>query len=392
MYTEDYNNSNYSLRSLILKIFLILTIIVILIWIVPKFLSYKKPKKVEKEKTVSVETVKITTSSLNKLQTAGLNYFNKDNIPTVNNQSEKVTLGELIKAKKSDEIKISNTVCDVDKSYVKLTKNQDNYTMKTYLKCGGSNRDKLIYVSNYDYCKDTVLCEKQDNVDNKTLDSNSSNHDNQVVIQQPTESTDTDVSKAPQKVLSEFSKWQSYQRTSCDTKAVTCDINDTNCLKEVKIYTRKEVVGTKSTPSYTEHTALKYIKHETKTVCSNYNYVVVSNNIFRTQGNYEEILSLNKKTTNNWTYRGQISTESTPRFGGNEYYKYLGTEGSVHYYDSYKYNYPMEKVTSFTAQCSNKVSKNVNFYVVYKQKEEFSIKENVYATACYASVRTRTYN
>ena len=378
MYTEDYNDSNYSLRSLILKVFLILTIIIILIWIVPKFLSYKKKDTQTKEKTVI--SAKISNKEINNLEQAGLKYFNNNNIPTDNNTSKKVTLKELKENNVVGNIKNGNTVCDINKSYVKLTKTENDYTMKSYLRCASSTKYSIKHINKYDYCKDTTLCEKQ-NIEESTPIEDNKNKESKI-----------DDNKEKPKTLSEFSKWEDYTKTSCDTKEITCDINDTNCLKEVKIYTRKEIVGTKTTPLSTEHTALKYINTQQKTVCNNYNYIVISNVIFRTQGNYDEILSLGKTSTNSWTYRGQISTDTTPSFGGNEYYKYVGTKDNIHYYDSYKYNYSMERVTSYTSGCNNTAVKKVNFYNVYKQKETYNIEENVYATACYQSTRTRTYN
>ena len=204
-----------------------------------------------------------------------------------------------------------------------------------------------------------------------------------------------DETKQKTPTLSQFSKWENYAKTSCDTQAITCDINDTTCLKEVKLYKRTEIVGTKLTNYKTEHTALRTVNTTTKNVCSSYNYLVINNIIFRTKGNYGEILNLNKQTTANWTYNGQISIKSSPRFGANEYYKYVGADSkadTLFYYDSYKYNYQMERVTSYTSDCSDTSNKAVTTYQVYKQQETYTKEDKVYATACYSSTRTRTYN
>lgn len=391
MYTDNnYNDSRFTVRSLLVKIFIILTIIIVLIWIVPKFLSYKKgPKNEAKEsKTAVVTTKKISSSSLRKLETAGLKYFKSDNIPGEETKSVKVSLKQLQEQKLVSTIKSNSDTCDIDNSYVMLTKNKEDYTMKSYLKCGNSKDYTITNIGEYDYCGTNLLCKKNESI--KTDDNKDDNQKNTTDDNNNTNGN-TNPNGNSEKTLSEFGPWENYVKASCDTQAVTCDANDVNCLQEVKIYTRKEIVGTKTTNSTFQHTALKYLNTKTEETCSGYNYYVISNVIFRTKGNYGEILQLNKTSTSSWTYNGQVSSTSSPRFGDNEYYKYTGTEGYTHYYDYYKYNYPMERVNSLTESCSSKSTNSVNYYSVYKQSEEFSIKENVYATACYKSVRNRTY-
>ncbi len=395
MYTES--DSRFSVRSLLVKIFIILIIIIVLIWIVPKFLSYKKGPKSTKKTTPEVAQVtKISASTLRKLENAGLKYFNKDNIPTEESKSVKVTLKDLKKQGLVTDLKSNNNVCDTDSSYVKLTKNKDDYTMKSYLKCGSSSDYSLASVNDYSYCSSTLLCKKDDsiktedgNVDNNPTEGNNTSENN--TNDNSSNNSNNNSNSSETKKLSDFTAWQSYVRTSCDTKAVTCDINDTNCLQEVKLFSRKEIIGTKTTTNTFDHTALKYVSTKTSNTCPSYNYVVINNTIFRTKGNYGEVLQLNKNSTNSWTYKGQVSNSTAPRFGGNEYYKYVGTENNMHYYDYYKYNYAMEQVSSLTSGCSSAVSSNVNYYSVYKQQETYQVVDNVYATACYKSVRTRTY-
>ena len=392
MYTE--NESNFSIRSLLIKIFIILVIIIILIWIVPKFLSYKKgPNSNRKKVAKNVDTVevsKISPSTLRKLEKAGLKYFKKDVVPTEESKSSKVTLKDLKKSGYITDLKSNNNVCDKDSSYVMLTKNKDDYTIKSYLKCGSSKDYILSSVGEYSYCGDSYLCKKDNNIkdddnkdkskdDKENNNNNTNNNDNR---------TDNNTNNN-NKVLGDFGPWSEYVRTSCDTKAVECNKDDSNCLQEVKLYSRKEIVGTKNITNTFDHTALKYVSSKTQTICPSYNYYVINNTIFRTKGNYGEILQLGKTSTNSWSYKGQVSTTTTPRFGGNEYYKYVGTQNGTHYFDYYKYNLAMEKVSSFTYGCTSTTSGTVNYYSVYKQPETYKTTENVYATACYKSVRNR---
>lgn len=395
MYTEnEYDKPNFPLRKLLLKLLLIVTIIILLIWLVPKFLSYKKTNSNKSKTTEIKENSKINTSSMQKLENAGLKYFKEENIPTEVNDNKKVTLEQLEKENLIKNLKNSGKNCNVKKSYVNLTKTDDDYILKTSLTCGTSTDYKLLHVGKYSYCSGSLLCEKNEDEEQvESLKPPTSNENSNQNSNQNTPEVNDKTERTP--VLSEFSKWQDYTKTSCDTKPVTCDINDTNCLQEIKIYTRTEEVGTKITKYQTEHTSLRLTNTTTQKTCSAYNYVVINNVIFKTKGNYGEILNLNKQTTNSWTYNGQISTTSSPSFGANEYYKYVGADTSnktLFYYDSYKYNYAMERVTSYTSGCSTTTNKQISSYTVYKQPETYSKEEKVYATACYASVRTRTYN
>lgn len=395
MYTEnEYDKPNFPLRKLLLKLLLIITIIILLIWLVPKFLSYKKTSSNKSRTTEIKENKKINTSSMQKLENAGLKYFKEENIPTEENDNRKITLEQLEKQNLIKNLKDNGKTCNIKKSYVNLTKTNDDYILKTSLTCGTNKDYKLLHVGKYSYCRGSLLCEKDEDKEQveslkpPTSNENSSQNNTQDILE-----ISDKTEKAP--VLSGFSKWQNYTKTSCDTKPVTCDINDTNCLQEIKIYTRTEEVGTKITKYQTEHTALRLTSTTTQKACSAYNYIVINNVIFRTKGNYGEILNLNKQTTNSWTYNGQISTSSSPSFGANEYYKYVGADTSnktLFYYDSYKYNYAMERVTSYTSGCTNTTNKQISIYTVYKQPETYTKEEKVYATACYASIRTRTYN
>lgn len=390
MYTD--NEKSYSFRNLLIKIFIILVIIIILIWIVPKFLSYKKgpnsTKKVASKTSNTVLVSKVSSSALRKLEKAGLKYYKKENVPTEESKSVKVTLKDLKKDGYITDLKSNNKVCDKDSSYVMLTKNKDDYTMKSYLKCGSSKDYILSSVGEYSYCGDSYLCKKNNAIktdDDKDKSKDDNNNNNNSDNNTNNNSSNGSESKS----LGEFGSWSEYVRTSCDTKEVVCNKDDSNCLQEVKLYSRNEIVGTKTITNTFDHTALKYVSTKTQSVCSSYNYYVINNTIFRTRGNYGEILQLGKTSTSSWSYKCQISTTTTPRFGGNEYYKYVGTQNGTHYFDYYKYNLSMEKVSSFTYGCTNTTTGNVIYYSVYKQPETYKTTENVYATACYKSVRNR---
>lgn len=390
---DEIDDRESSIRKILLKVLLIIFIILLLVFIVPKFLSYQHKVKAQNSNSSS----KIETEVLTKLESTGIKYFNEDNIPTEVNQNKKVTLAKLKEQGLIKNLNNGSQKCDDKKSYIMLTKTSEDYILKTVVVSGSNSDYKLLHVGKYDYCNSTLLCEKKtDEVDLFNQDEEKQGDDNST----SSNNTNSDISNAKIPQLSAFTEWSEYQNVSCDTNEVTCDINDTTCLKEIRVLRKEEAVGTTNKTFDTEHTALKLERTENRSVCSDYNYLVINNVIFRTKGNYEEILTLNKKDTQSWTYRGQISINNSPSFGANEYYKYAGAntdcdgclDTPLYYYDSYKYNYRIDRVTSFTSGCSSKTKKQVGIYTVYKQKESYTKSEKKYQTICYASERTRSYN
>ena len=91
---NEFDESEYTLKGFIIKLFLILTIIIVLIWLIPKFFLYKKSKQHEEIKE-DKGIVLIENSTLNSVETAGVKHFNEGNIPTKEKESKKVTLKEL---------------------------------------------------------------------------------------------------------------------------------------------------------------------------------------------------------------------------------------------------------------------------------------------------------
>ena len=380
---NEFDESEYTLKGFIIKLFLILTIIIVLIWLIPKFFLYKKSKQHEEIKE-DKGIVLIENSTLNSVETAGVKHFNEGNIPTKEKESKKVTLKELQNEKLISDVKSSGVTCDNNKTYVEITKNINDYTLKTYVKCSSETKQKTTYLNNYSYCNDNYLCERNEQKEKELKEQ----EERQRNLSVP----DTGVNDGETKELTAFGPWKNYQKTSCDKQEMKCDINNTNCLREVKVERKQELSDIRTNTYYTEHTSLKLNATQTQLVCSNYNYIVISNHIFRTTGNYEEVLQLSKRSTSSWTYKGEITTKTSPYYGANEYYKYVSTDDNlVHKYDSYKYNYPMDEVTSFTIGCTNLENRSINYYSVYKKQETITKTKNIYSDVCYSSERTREY-
>lgn len=409
MYTEDYQYKGFFFRNLVLKLLLIITIIFIVIWIVPKFISYKPSNK---KTTINIKEENINDDSistnLSKLKSASLLYYKENKLPKEKNDIELVTLKELQKEKLITELTDSSgKTCDSKKSYAKLTKEEDDYLLKIYVKCDNKDDYLLVHVGEYSYCTNTI-CEIDKNKKDENEKEKEEENTPQLVNNPQTEETNENLendshtpplTSVPIK-LSSFTEWSPYTRTSCATSEITCNQNDSTCLTEVRLKKQTEKIGKYIKEYHTSSLVLNRKAIMKAKACSNYNYVIIQGKIYKTLGDYEEILSLNnRQSTSNWSYKGTITTTKTPTFGSNKYYKFIGadfkncgetcTTNPSYYYDVYEYNKPIIKTSSTTESCNSIIEKSINVYQVTKKLETARREEPLYATACYQSTRTR---
>ena len=121
-------------------------------------------------------------------------------------------MNELIENKLVQEIKNNGKTCDVKKSYVKLTKTNDAYLLKTSLTCGKTTDYKLLNVGEYSYCTNSLLCEKNETIlenKNKEEKKNDTPKDEQ---KDSTIKEDHTKQQAP--TLSPYSKSENYGKPS----------------------------------------------------------------------------------------------------------------------------------------------------------------------------------
>lgn len=405
MYTEDDQYKGFFFRNLVLKLLLIITIIFIVIWIIPKFLSYKPSNK---KTTINIKEENINDDSisknLEKLKSASLLYYKENKLPKEKSDIELVTLKELQKEKLITQLTDSTgKACDSKKSYAKLTKEEKDYSLKIYIKCNNKDDYLLAHVGKYSYCTNTI-CEIDQNKKNENEEENTP----QLVNNPPTEEIDKSLeedsqtqSSIPTPIkLSNFTEWSPYTRIPCSTSEINCNENDPTCLTEIRLKKQTEKVGKYIKEYHTSSLVLSKKAIIKTRACNNYNYVAIQGKIYKTLGNYEEILSLNnRQSTSNWSYKGTISTTETPTFGSNKYYKFIGadfkncgetcTTNPSYYYDVYEYNKPITKTNSTTENCNSIIEKSINVYQVIKKLETARREEPLYATACYKSIRTR---
>ena len=138
MYTEDENKG--TLKGIFIKIVLVVLFIFILMMLFPTkgFVTNYVDEKVSENKTGDN-----FNNNLLAMATAGSGYFTSSRLPENEGDKVKMTLGEMYDNKLLVKFSDSNNrVCDNKKSYIEVTKEKEEYTMKVNLSC--SDKDDYI--------------------------------------------------------------------------------------------------------------------------------------------------------------------------------------------------------------------------------------------------------
>lgn len=304
MYTEEYNKRPFPFRDFLLKFIVIVIFALFLVWLVPKFIG---PKTSEKE----VGSSKVFQKNLTAMKTASVNYYSKkENLPTDNNK-EVITLRQMISKKMITAFTDKNgKACDVEKSYSEITSDNGEYVLKVKLKCSSEEDYVLTKIGSYSYCT-SEMCEK----DLSKTDTSSSTDNSSVTKTDSVETPDTnddedsssdsnnsivsytyEYQKTTDSVLSDWGDWQDEIRNVNRYQAITCDLNDTSCLTERKISTKREVIGQTDTGrnvvatiSYYQIRTRTYTPSGTDTRWSNENDENLLNAGYKMTGNKKEL-------------------------------------------------------------------------------------------------------
>ncbi len=173
MYTEEYERRGFPFRDFLLKLILIIIFVFLLVWLLPKFIS---PNTVVKNNGncsgatngevcdnsgIKALTSQIFSDNLEKMKEAAINYYTDERLPQEVGQSDTMTLSDMIgKHLITPLIDKNNKAVDVNKSYVKITKMDDEYILKVNIKDSEKEDYILVHLGCYNYC-DSYLCEKQ---------------------------------------------------------------------------------------------------------------------------------------------------------------------------------------------------------------------------------------
>ena len=140
MYGVEDNERHQTLKGIFIKIVLVVLLIFVLMMLFPTkgFVTNYVDEKMSE--TGGVDNF---NNNLLAMATAGSGYFTTSRLPKETDDTVKMTLGEMYDNKLLVKFSDSNNrVCDNKKSYIEVTKKEDEYTMKVNLSC----TDKEDYI------------------------------------------------------------------------------------------------------------------------------------------------------------------------------------------------------------------------------------------------------
>ncbi len=277
MYTEENQRGRFPLRDILLKAIVVIIFLILIIFIITKV---TEPSKNTTKSSSNYD--KVFSENLEAMEKAAYSYFTTDRLPKELGEVNELTLREMINSNLLNAFTDADgNACDVNNSFIRLTKNDNDYTLRVNLECDKKEDYTLTKVGEYDYCehdickrdsskekkettkeseetKEVEITEDKKNTtpsqnssSNTSTGSNGSTSTNSPTTNTPSTNTTPQVTtmyeyrKVTAPVLSNWSSWSSWQYNTNRISAIKCSDTDANCLKEVLLYSRREQVGTK---------------------------------------------------------------------------------------------------------------------------------------------------
>lgn len=277
MYTEENQRGRFPLRDILLKAIVVIIFLILIIFIITKV---TEPSKNTTKSSSNYD--KVFSENLEAMEKAAYSYFTTDRLPKELGEVNELTLREMINSNLLNAFTDADgNACDVNNSFIRLTKNDNDYTLRVNLECDKKEDYTLTKVGEYDYCEHDI-CKRDSSKDKKettkeseetkeveitedkknttpsqnsssntSTGSNGSTSTNSPTTNTPSTNTTPQVTtmyeyrKVTAPVLSNWSSWSSWQYNTNRISAIKCSDTDANCLKEVLLYSRREQVGTK---------------------------------------------------------------------------------------------------------------------------------------------------
>lgn len=397
MYSEDYEKKGFPFKDFLLKLILVIIFAFLLAWLLPKFI---KSDVITNNNTETVDfsslISQIFSDNLEKMKDAAISYYTDERLPQEVGDSDTMTLSDMIGKKLIVAlIDKNNKACDVEKSYVKITKLDNEYLLKVNLKDSEKEDYILVHLGCYTYC-DSYVCEKQEiSISNKanqpisyvpiksgvdhtvyvngdkdnssstsTSTDSSTSSDSEEELPNPDDDTEENLpDSTPEEIkgyLYEYQKnqdasftnwtsWSNWSKTSCATPAYNCNDKDPDCLKKLQRFDRKEQVGTHVAKYEKTRQVLVQTGSYTQKSCSSYNYVIINNTTYATTTTtyniVKNVITSSGQSSGGWVYNGRASFKNPPRDTATTQYKFVGANYSYceetcttlpdYYYDVY---------------------------------------------------------
>lgn len=300
MYEEGHRG--FAFKSIIIKFLLIVIIVFLIIWLFPT----KNYVKNIIDQKLGTTVNQVFNTNIETMKNAAISYYNGDRLPSKNGDSRTLTLKEMLDKNLLVNFTDSNgKKCNTEKSYVKITKNEKDYSLKVNLVC----TDKKAYINSYisdssctnEVCSKKKITEESSMSDNKTEESNESKEDNKK----------DEVAKGSSQECQYVKKSNGYYKYGAWSNWSLNPVQNTNTIE---VQTKQEKIQTGTV--LTEDGTTKHTQNPKKVTLSNngktyIKYVCPAD--FDNGGTYDNYVTC-VKTMPNYVYK--------PTYRNATYYRY----------------------------------------------------------------------
>lgn len=249
--------------KLFLKVILVFVVILLVIWLISKFVLNNTSN--------GDETSKEFTENLNKMMTAAEKYYEDESKLPATGEKSAITLGEMIDKDLISKLKVEKTVCNNKSSYAKVTNDNEKYTLKVLLTCGSESdyKTKVIKDNSSSVTTDDTSNNNSSNNTNDTTSSADNTKEN------TTSDTSTNSASNNTETTTETVKEVVTDYTTMEYKF--CKINSSTYMPVIYLDSSKVKSGSKITYS------VKLNDLESATKIS-----VIDKNYFISKTNYQD--------------------------------------------------------------------------------------------------------
>ncbi len=170
MYEYEERKDKSSIKGVIIQILLMVMFIFILICLFPSKSDLDKLKSTESLSSLEPLYDRIFNDNIITMKDAAKSYYTTPRLPKNVGDKVSMTLREMLDKKIIlPFVDRDGNQCDLEESYVSITKEDEEFIMKVNLKCTNQENYLLVVMGCYDYCE-TGICEKdQDDIKSPTI-------------------------------------------------------------------------------------------------------------------------------------------------------------------------------------------------------------------------------
>ena len=164
---QNERKEGFSFKNFFLTLLLILLFVFLMLFLFPTKWDLKKVQNGNNlQSTSDIEKLsvlydEIFANNVMRMKDAAIGYFTTERLPEEVGQSKRLTLQDMYDLHLVLKLKDKNgKACSIKKSYVRITKFDNEYHLKVNLGCGEDEDYIIVYLGCYSYCN-KGMCEKQ---------------------------------------------------------------------------------------------------------------------------------------------------------------------------------------------------------------------------------------